>query len=154
MPDATDEGELLLVDGPALNRRIDGLVGSPAVVVNFWATWCEPCLEEFPGFVSVARAYASKEVKVLFVSMDFPDEQEPVLAFLREAGASLPSYLRRGKDHDFIMTVHSSWSGALPATLIYGSKKKIRYFWEGKVDEAQLRKALDELIAEASADRK
>lgn len=143
-----------MVDGPGVLKAVDEVSASAAVVVNFWATWCHPCREEFPMFVQTGQSYRRRGVKLMFVSMDFREDQKAVVEFLEKQGADLPSYLRTGKDHEFITTVHSPWSGALPATVVYGPKRKLRYFWEGIVKEEQLTKALDTLVAEASFNRR
>lgn len=98
-------------------------------------------------FVEVGRAYEDQGVALHFVSLDFPDVEADAVAFLKAQGASLPSFVKIGKDHDFITSVHPRWSGALPATVIYGPKKKLRYFWEQKLDKATLTSALDEVMA-------
>jgi len=100
-------------------------------VVNFWATWCAPCIEEFPHFVQLGKDLADQKVTVFFVSMDFEDEKPLVEAFLAEQGYSGTSYLRTGKDHVFIMGIHDEWSGVLPATFLYSQNGSLADFWQG-----------------------
>ena len=100
-------------------------------VVNFWATWCAPCIEEFPYFIQLGKDLADQGVAVFFVSMDFEGEQPAVEAFLAEQGFSDRSYLRVGKDQEFITTIHEEWTGALPATFLYSRNGSLADFWQG-----------------------
>lgn len=100
-------------------------------VVNFWATWCAPCIEEFPYFIQLGKDLADQQVAVFFVSMDFEDEKPAVEAFLAEQGYSDLSYLRVGKDHEFITTIHDEWTGVLPATFLYRQNGSLADFWQG-----------------------
>jgi thiol-disulfide isomerase/thioredoxin len=138
------------VDGPGVRRLVEA-ADAEAVVLNFWATWCEPCKEEFPMLVRVGRAYAARGVRLHFVNMDFPSERSAAVAFLRAQGAALPSYAKTGKDHAFITAIHPRWSGVLPATIIFADGGELRHFWEGRIDEATLSGALDALLEETPA---
>ena len=100
-------------------------------VVNFWATWCAPCLEEFPDFIRLGKDLADQGVEVFFVSMDFEDEKPAVEAFLAEQGYSDTSYLRIGKDSEFIPAIQEAWTGALPATFLYSQNGSLVDFWQG-----------------------
>ncbi len=100
-------------------------------VVNFWATWCAPCIEEFPYFVQLGKDLADQGVKVFFVSMDFEEEKPAVEAFLAEQGYSDASFLRTGKDHEFILGIHQDWTGVLPATFVYSQNGTLADFWQG-----------------------
>ena len=116
-------------------------------VVNFWATWCAPCVEEFPYFVQLGKDLADQGVEVFFVSMDFEDEKPAVEAFLAEQGYSGTSYLRTGKDHEFILGIHEDWTGVLPATFLYSQNVSLADYWQGTpVDyEALKERVLDAL---------
>lgn len=137
--------ELLPIDGPGV-RALPRERPAAATVVNFWATWCAPCKEEFPDLLAVGRTYAPRGVALHFVSLDFPSEGEAARAFLAEQGAPTPSYLRAGKDDAFITAVNPRWSGALPATSIFDRDGRIRYFFEGKITRERLSEALDALL--------
>ncbi len=100
-------------------------------VVNFWATWCAPCLEEFPDFIRLGKDLADQGVEVFFVSMDFEDEKPAVEAFLAEQGYSDTSYLRVGEDREFITAIQEAWTGALPATFLYSQNGSLVDFWQG-----------------------
>ena len=139
-------GPLISVDGPQLLAKVrDGQ--AKLTVVNVWATWCDPCLEEFPHFVAVDRAYKSKGVRVLFVSTDFGEDVAAAVEFLKKVGAPLPSYLKEGKDEAFIEALSPKWVGTLPATVVFDRAGRRLRFFQGKVDRATLEKTLDELLA-------
>lgn len=122
------------------------------VVANAWATWCGPCVEEFPYIQEVARSYADEGVALMFVSTDFDSERDAAIAFLKKQGADLPSYIKEGRDQQFIDAFHPDWSGALPATAIYGADGKPVKFWQGQVEEEDLRQTLAALAGRPADD--
>jgi thiol-disulfide isomerase/thioredoxin len=120
--------------------------GAKAALINVWATWCQPCVEEFPDLVKLHRAYAGRGLRLVLVSADFEDQRESVLAFLKKQGASFPSYLKDQKDEDFIDGIDARWSGALPASFVVDRSGTIVDFWEGKKDYAALETKLAPLL--------
>ena len=106
--------------------------GAAAVLVNVWATWCQPCREEFPDLMKVRRELAPSGLRVVLVSADFDDDrEEQVRKFLAAQGADFPSFLKEGKDEEFIEGLEPKWSGAIPATLVYDAEGRLQRFWEG-----------------------
>jgi thiol-disulfide isomerase/thioredoxin len=96
-------------------------------VINFWATWCKPCLEELPYFEAFHEKYTHDKVKVLLVSVDFKSQIESrVKPFLeRKQLKSEVWLLDAGNPNIWIEKVDESWSGAIPATLfLKGDKRK------------------------------
>jgi len=102
------------------------------VLVNIWATWCMPCREEFPEIVRLYRDYRDRGLDVVFVSGDLEGDTSQVLDFLAEQGVDFTSYLKVGKDMEFIDTFYPEWSGLLPATFIYDAQRTVQHFWEGE----------------------
>jgi thiol-disulfide isomerase/thioredoxin len=98
-------------------------------VINFWATWCVPCLEELPYFEKLYFNHKQQKLKVLLVSMDFRSKmQNTVIPFVRKNGLKNEVYLLdESNQQEFIERIDPAWSGALPATLIY-YKDKRRFF--------------------------
>lgn len=96
-------------------------------VVNFWATWCKPCVEELPAFDKLSRAEANNQVVVLLVSVDSPnDRNAKVETFLRKKGFSCETaMLNESNPHIWIDKVDPSWSGAIPATLFVSQGKRL-----------------------------
>ena len=99
-------------------------------VINFWATWCAPCVKELPHFQQLHNTYGKHMVKVLLVSLDFPENIESQLIPFIKKHSLTPEVvlLDDTNEHTWISKIDSSWSGALPATLIY--HKNRRAFFE------------------------
>ncbi|HQU60293.1 MAG: TlpA family protein disulfide reductase [Phaeodactylibacter sp.] len=94
-------------------------------IINFWATWCAPCVAELPYFDQLVDAYQGQKVKVILVSLDFPRQFETKLApFVRERQLK-PTVVALADGHynDWIDKVSTEWSGAIPATLVYKGDK-------------------------------
>lgn len=117
-------------------------------IVNFWATWCKPCIEELPDFEKINEKYADRKVKVLLVSMDFTEDLDnKVVPFLmKKQLRSEVVLLDEVNGNYFIPKVDESWTGAIPATLIRNRSKGFNEFFEKKVSfelmEEQLKKIL------------
>ncbi|MCX6135293.1 MAG: TlpA disulfide reductase family protein [Ignavibacteriales bacterium] len=120
------------IDQAGLTKLI-GQRNGKILFVNIWATWCAPCVEEFPDLVKLARACKDSGVEVVGISADYPDEVESkILPFLRKQNVPFRTYVAKFKrQEDFINSVDPKWSGALPATLIVDTTGKRRIFRVG-----------------------
>lgn len=98
-------------------------------VINFWATWCKPCVKELPAFEKIAADYASKKVKILLVSLDFSDKIEgQVIPFITKNKIQSEVVLLDDADaNGWIPKVSPEWSGAIPATIIYNNNTRKFY---------------------------
>jgi thiol-disulfide isomerase/thioredoxin len=114
--------------------------GAAAVLVNVWATWCSPCMEEFPDLLHVARDLAPKGLRLVLVSVDFPGSEEETRSFLTSQGVDFPTFVRTGKDETFVDGLERQWSGAIPATFVYDGDGKLVRFWEGKASYPVIKK--------------
>jgi len=94
-------------------------------VINFWATWCKPCIKELPDLEKLNKSYKDKNVRLILVSLDFPDKlEELVIPFLEENKIkSEVIHLTDTDANKWINKVSPLWSGAIPATLIYKGNK-------------------------------
>ena len=125
-------GPVVPVDQAGLKNLVKERNGK-ILFLNIWATWCAPCVEEFPDLIKLARSYPESQVEVVGISADYPDEVESkILPFIRRQNVPFRIYVAKF-DHqeDFINSVDSSWSGALPASLVFDARGKQRYFAVG-----------------------
>ena len=101
-------------------------------IVNFWATWCSPCVKELPHFEKIGQDYAGKKVKVILVSLDFADElQQRVQPFVdKRKLQSDVMLLDPGRGGEWIDQIDARWSGAIPATLFINGSTQLRAFHE------------------------
>ena len=113
-----------LVDGMELKKAVAALKGK-VVVLNLWATWCEPCVEEFPFLVKLHNTYAAKGLVVVAVSIDDPEDHREVVSFIQEQKARFPVYVRkRGSIEQFVQPVDRTEAEAVPTTYILGRDGK------------------------------
>jgi len=115
-------------------------------VVNFWATWCAPCVKELPYFERVNQEYKDKNVEVLLVSLDFPKKKESkLIPFIEKRNILSEVVLLDDVNEQFwIADISEKWSGAIPATLIYNKDK--REFYEKSFTEEELQKEIQSFI--------
>jgi thiol-disulfide isomerase/thioredoxin len=100
-------------------------------VVNFWATWCKPCVAELPFFEEAGKQFAAKKVKVVLTSLDFVADKEKVNQFIENNNIPNNVYLLNAGDPNiWINKIDTSWSGGIPATVIYKNGVKL-FFREG-----------------------
>ena len=111
--------DLEVIDGARYKELIEARRGKP-VMVAFWATWCEPCRDEYPMVVDLARQNEAKGLAVIGVSLDEDAETGLVRRFLARTAPGFPNFRKKpGGEEAFINLVDPQWSGALPATLFY-----------------------------------
>jgi thiol-disulfide isomerase/thioredoxin len=103
-----------------------------AYIVNFWATWCLPCIEELPHFEKLADQLSTEKLKVLLVSVDYRSQYETtVKSFVRNKGFKNEVFLLNETDpQEYINRIDPSWSGAIPATIFFYQGR--RKFFEGE----------------------
>ena len=138
--------ELIPVTAESINKHISGFKGQKAVLVNVWALWCIPCIEEFPMIVKLGNEI--KDLEVVFISADFKDQMENVIEFLSSFEVGYKSYIKNEKDEPFIMGINQNWTGSLLFTMIYSKKSgSVIDSWEGKKPESRFRSAIDIAIS-------
>lgn len=104
-------------------------------IINFWATWCGPCVAELPDFERINEKYKDKKVKVILVSMDFvSDYNSKLIPFINKKKIkSEVVLLNETKPDIFINKINPTWQGSLPATMIINNAKKLNSFTEDQV---------------------
>lgn len=140
---ATTAEDLPLIDLTGYNQLIGKYRGKP-LVVNFWATWCEPCRSEFPMLVELAKQYGPHGLVVVGVSLDDDADLNLVRRFLEQSHPGFPNYRQKpGIDVDaFYHGVNPDWQGTMPQTVFYGRDGHIARYLVG----ARLRGAFEDAI--------
>jgi thiol-disulfide isomerase/thioredoxin len=107
-------------------------------VVNFWATWCKPCVEEMPGFIKLDEEFRDKKFKLVLTSLDFDNQLESkVKPYIRENDIKAEVVLLAdSKAHLWIDRVDKNWNGSIPATIIFN--KDFYFFKEGMLSYNEL----------------
>ncbi|WKD85866.1 Thioredoxin [Polaribacter huanghezhanensis] len=109
---------------PFLNQKND-----TTYVVNFWATWCVPCVKELPNFEKINEEYSNKKVKIILVSLDFANKiKTQLIPFIQKKGIKSKVILLNEPDaNSWISKIDKDWTGAVPATLIYNKNHRKFY---------------------------
>jgi peroxiredoxin len=115
-------------------------------LVNVWATWCGPCVTEFPSFVDMNRMYRNREFELVTISMDDLDRKQNALYFLTKKQASMKNYILKGDKYKFIELLDKKWEGALPYTMFIAPGGKILYAKQGLIDPLSLKKLIADSI--------
>jgi thiol-disulfide isomerase/thioredoxin len=108
-------------------------------VVNFWATWCKPCIEELPAFLAVEQELKGRPFKLILVSLDFPQHVNiRVIPFLDKKGIKSEVMVLDDDANQWINRVNPNWDGSIPATLVV--KKNKSSFYNQSFDREELLK--------------
>lgn len=123
-----------------LKESLNGKV----VLLNFWATWCVPCVKEFPDLVKLYNDYKDKDFRLIFISTDVPEEvNSKVIPFLKENGVNFVTYYNNfSKSEDLIDYIDKNWEGAVPTTYIYDKNGKVTASVLGKKDYSYFEKEI------------
>jgi len=114
--------------------------GARAVLVNVWATWCDPCRQEMPDVIRFYRDHREGGLRLVLVSADDEENRAEVARVLAEAGlpGDAVSFIKRGDDMKFINGLDRRWSGALPASFLFDGRGRRRRTWAGPVSYRSL----------------
>ncbi len=123
-----------------------GEINDTTYVVNFWATWCSPCVKEIGYFNDIYRNSGEEKLQVLLISLDFPNQAENrIPPFLKEKDITAPVFLMTDlKYNEWIDQVDPSWSGAIPATLIFRNDRRI--FLEKELTREELLENVNQIL--------
>lgn len=124
--------------------------GTRPLLVNYWATWCDPCRDEFPDLVKIDKEYRAKGLDFIAITLDdLKDLQVAVPRFLRSMKAQMPVYLLNEVDPEpAINFVDPQWGGSLPATFLYNSKGEVVYKHFGRFKTDELRTAIEKVMSD------
>jgi peroxiredoxin len=112
-------------------------------LINLWATWCVPCVQEFPELVTINHMYRDRGLEFVTISADAPSRKENALKFLQNKQASGKNYIYTGDDkYKMIEAVDPKWDGALPYTMLVDPDGKIVYAKQGIIDPEALKKII------------
>jgi thiol-disulfide isomerase/thioredoxin len=122
------------------------------LLVNFWATFCDPCRDEFPDLVKIDKEYRPQSLDFVTVSLDDIDQiKTDVPKFLSSMKATMPAYLLNTTDPEpAINFIDKRWQGDLPATYLYNDKGEVVYKHIGRVNTAELREAIEKAVKKGS----
>jgi thiol-disulfide isomerase/thioredoxin len=111
-------------------------------LVNVWATWCGPCVTEFPDFVTMNRMYRHRNFETISISLDELGRTPAVTSFLEQKQASFKNYIAVGDKYQIIDAVNKDWQGALPYTALIAPGGKVIYSTQGAIDPFEMKKLI------------
>jgi thiol-disulfide isomerase/thioredoxin len=127
-------------------KGIGELIANPTKklrLINVWATWCGPCIIEYPELVNIHRMYMNRDFEFISLSADKPDNSDKVLEFLKSQHSALENYLFDSDDkYALIEAVDPNWNGALPYSMLVEPGGKVIYSIQGAVDLLELKKKI------------
>jgi thiol-disulfide isomerase/thioredoxin len=139
-----------MIDAQAYQKLVEQYRGK-ALIVNFWATWCEPCRDEYPMLNELAKEYAPQGLKVVGVSMDDDGDLILMRRFLGRYKPVFPNYRKKaGTEEAFRQAILPGWTGLLPVSIFYGKdgQQAGHLFGEGTRDKFEA--AIRSLLASGS----
>jgi thiol-disulfide isomerase/thioredoxin len=137
------------VDLAALKKLLPGEnAKARPLLVNFWATWCEPCREEFPDLVKIDEQYGAGKLDFITVSLDdVADIRKGVPEYLQKMHARMPAYLLNVPDPEAVINlVDPQWSGAMPATFLFDARGTLVFKHMGRIKPDELRAAIEKTV--------
>ena len=145
----SDTAKVMQIDALGLTnllKREEG-EGAKPLLINFWATWCVPCVEEFPELVKIDADYRGK-IDLIVVSLDdLAEINRDVPKFLSDMKATMPAYLLKTQNEEAaIAAVSKDWKGGLPFTILFNAKGETVYIKQGKFKPEFLRNEIDKVL--------
>jgi len=139
----------LEIDLDGLKKILQRDKSSPhPLLLNFWATWCDPCREEFPDLLKIESDYRKRNLDFVAVSFDFSEDvQTAVPDFFRQVKADVtPYWLNLPDPEPAIKMVDPAWGGGIPTTFLFDAQGNLIFKHTGRVKAAELRAAIDKML--------
>lgn len=115
------------------------------LLLNVWATWCGPCIIEYPEFIIMQRMYGNRDFEFVSISADKIENKDKALAFLKKKYSAVRNYIFSGKDsYALIEAIDPAWNGALPYTMLIEPGGKVVYKIQNSINALALRKMITE----------
>ena len=142
---AAREVTLELVDPEGVKTLLANEGSGKLRLINLWATWCGPCIIEYPEFVVIQRMYGARDFEFVSLSMDKPDRHDKALAFLQKQNSALRN-LQFSEENSYALTelIGPDWNGALPYTLLLEPGGRVVWAHQGEVDFLELKRTIVE----------
>ena len=136
---------LLKADVPIVQTILKNDDSKKLRLINVWATWCGPCILEYPEFVEIQRMYGARDFEFVSISADKPENEQKVKDFLKAKHSAVTNYLFVENDkYALIEAVDKNWNGALPYTVLVEPGGKVVWSHQGDVDFLALKRAIVE----------
>jgi thiol-disulfide isomerase/thioredoxin len=149
VPQTKAASDPVLVDAQGFQKILEQHRGKP-LLVNFWATWCEPCRDEYPMLNELAKQYAPKGLQVIGVSMDDDGDMILVRRFLARYKPVFPNYRKKpGDEAAFRQSVLSGWTGTMPVSIFYAKDGRIAGSFMGEKGRKQYEQTIQSLLSGA-----
>jgi len=141
----SDQPRVSQIDDTKLRQLL--IPNGKPLLVNFWATWCGPCREEFPDLVKIDEEYRG-QIDFITITLDAAEEIDAAVPkFLGEMKATMPTYLLVSADENaLISSIAKNWNGALPSTILYNGKDEITYLRQGRVNPETLKDEIEKTL--------
>lgn len=141
--------EMDLASLKKLLQRDATTTGARPLLVNFWATWCEPCREEFPDLVKIDEQYGTARLDFITISLDdVSDIEKGVPQYLQQMRARMPAYLLNVDDPETVINlVDPKWTGAMPATFLFDAHGALVFKHTGRIKLDELRTAIEAVVS-------
>jgi thiol-disulfide isomerase/thioredoxin len=139
------------VDAAGLLARVQA-ANTRGLVVNVWASWCGSCRQEIPLLMQLKQVFASEGIAFAFVTADDAKDYPRAVELMKSWGGPLPVLSVDSDFRQFKGALNPKWRGAIPATFLFDSQQKLRYFWEGPVLEHEVAPILQGFLAGEAID--
>ncbi len=122
-------------------------VSSSPLIINFWATWCRPCVNELNYFEKVVDKFKDKNVQLILISLDYPEDYERMVSFVKSKGYKVTVYWLDEQETSVIQTkIDRGFEGVIPASLFVNNATKYKSFHSGQLTENGLKKEIEKLV--------